>query len=156
MDPWQAWIERQEKETRGSHESDSGRSTGPIQQRTILRTSGDLAEWRRGPSKQVGIAKGGISPGGPWWLGIISRELTRQRVAPGIEGWRVIDSGTITLTNRHILFEGEEKTLQWDISKLMNVAGDAESGCFILEVANRKTKHLIRVPSFQSFEAELE
>lgn len=107
----------------------------------------DLIETRRGPGHWEGRSSGVSVP-----VGSLAGRSVRYRVGAsrgtymqGQPAATVIDTGTVYITNKRMIFEGARQTRECLFDKLLGVQHDDQSGQTTVSVANRQKPTTIRV-----------
>jgi hypothetical protein len=99
-------------------------------------TGAGLVESRRGQSHYIGGYSGfsfRIAKGVRYHVG-----GTRGHYEPGAEAPTVIDTGTATITDQRVVFQGAKQTREWSFAKLLGYQHFDAPPWTAIEVANRQ------------------
>lgn len=95
-----------------------------------------LVEPRRLPGQWVGGYSGfsfRVARGVRYHVG-----ATKGRRVPGEEVPTAVDTGTATITDRRIVFQGERRSREWDFTHLLGYHHDAQQPLTLFQVSNRE------------------
>lgn len=107
-----------------------------------------LFEARRGPSQWAGRSSGVSVPVG---LGIrVRMGQSRGHYVQGAETPTVIDTGTVTFTDRRVVFLGQKYTREWDFAKLLGVQHDPAAHQTAIQDSNRQKTSGFTYPGLRS------
>ena len=95
-----------------------------------------LFETRRGPGQWQGRSSGISVPVG---AGVrIRTGASRGHYVQGAEAPTIIDTGTVTMTSRRVVFAGPRYTREWDFSKLIGFEHFEKQPWTAIQVSNRQ------------------
>jgi len=63
---------------------------------------------------------------------------TRGHYVQGEERPTAVDTGTVTITNQRVVFQGTKKAREWSFDKLLGYQNDSEAPLTLLSVSNRQ------------------
>jgi hypothetical protein len=105
-------------------------------ERPLYRIDGaGLFETRRGPGEWAGRSSGVSVPAG---LGMRVRVgQSHGHYVQGTEQPTIIDSGTVTITDRRVVFLGGKWTREWSFAKVLGIQHFTNSPWTAIQVSNR-------------------
>jgi hypothetical protein len=111
--------------------------TKPGERIFLLIQEAALVESRRGAGSWQGTSQGFSFPIGN--TGVRYRVGgTRGHYVPGNETPTAIDTGTVTITDQRVVFQGPKQTREWDFSKLLGYEHFDHPAWTAIQVSNRQ------------------
>jgi hypothetical protein len=107
----------------------------------FLEMEAKLAEWTKGRGHyEGGGGIRGVSVRVPGTKGVRAYYggLSPRQYVPGQEGWAIKDAGTAVITNKRIVFRGQQKGIEWAFAKLLGLGADRSNGSLEIQVSNRQ------------------
>jgi hypothetical protein len=82
--------------------------------------------------------------------------VTQRQYIPGEVVWMLKDAGTAIVTNKRIVFRGQQMAVEWAYAKLVGLDVDPSNGCLLIQVSNRQKAHVLQLADYEVFETALE
>ncbi|HET9731882.1 MAG TPA: DUF2510 domain-containing protein [Acidimicrobiales bacterium] len=110
--------------------------TAPGERAVYRIDNAGLFESRRGPGQWSGRSSGVSVPVG---MGVRVRVgQSRGHYVQGEEAPTVVDTGTVTFTDRRVVFLGGKYTRAWDFPKVLGIEHDTRAAHTAIQVSNRQ------------------
>jgi hypothetical protein len=129
-------IERMIGVVQGQEQVDTPLVLAPGEIAIYVITSAGLFEPRRGPGHWTGASSGFSVPTGAGTRFRIG--ATHGHYVAGTEAPTIVDTGTVSLTNRRVEFQGREYTREWDFKKLVGIQHFSNQPWTAIQVSNRE------------------